>query len=153
MKKEEEEMIFTMLFVAHSMLNTPYLWGGNSPLIGVDCSGFIQTVLSSVGIDPPGDQTSQALYNHLSKKGWPSQLAKGSVLFFGKNRQEITHVSMAYNEKLMIESSGGDSKTKTLQDAIDKDARVKINPINRRSDLVAVLKPQFNKDVIHERRN
>ena len=141
----DDNMILAMILVAQSMLNTPYLWGGNSPLIGVDCSGFVQAVLSSVGIDPPGDQTSQGLYNSLSKKGWASRLGKGSILFFGKSRTELSHTAIAIDDTLMIEAAGGNSKTKTLADAIKADARVKISMIKRRSDLIAVLRPQFTK--------
>ena len=52
---------------AKLFIGKPYLWGGEGPE-GYDCSGFIQEVLSCIGLDPKGDQTAQGLYNYFSRK-------------------------------------------------------------------------------------
>ena len=132
-------MIAIMLMYAKLFVGQPYIWGGNGPYF--DCSGFTQEVLAGVGIDPPGDQTAQALYAHLKKKGWPSKLAKGSILFYGLSRDKINHVAIAIGDKLMIEAGGGDSSIRTVEDAIIKGAMVRIRPL--RTNFVAVLKPEF----------
>lgn len=132
-----------LVLYAMKFVGVPYIWGGSSPLMGFDCSGLVQECLSSIGIDPPGDQTAQGLYNELSKKAWRSQLAEDSILFFGKSRFEISHVAIAVSDKLMIEAGGGGSKTITVEDAIKQEAYVRIRPIKRRKDLVAVLMPEY----------
>lgn len=38
---------------AETALGTPYVWGGNSLTSGVDCSGLVQQVYASFGIDLP----------------------------------------------------------------------------------------------------
>ena len=128
---------------AMSFLGVHYKWGGNNRLEGLDCSGFIQEILRSVGLDPKGDQTAQDIYNVLCKEDWRSHLDTGSLLFFGESRYEISHIALALNEFLMIEAGGGNSKTKTIEDSIRDNAMVRIRPIKNRGDLVAVIKPNF----------
>lgn len=38
---------------AKTQLGVPYVWGGTSPNVGLDCSGFVQWVYKQVGIDLP----------------------------------------------------------------------------------------------------
>jgi cell wall-associated NlpC family hydrolase len=136
-------MIEIMLIYAKLFVGVPYVWGGNNPLTGFDCSGFVQEVLSSGGIDPKGDQTAMDLYRRLSRLGWRSGLKEGSILFFGQTRNCITHTEIALNSTLMIGASGGDRKTKTKEDAARRNAFVKIRPISTRTDLVASIIPNF----------
>lgn len=49
-----------MMRTAQSMLGTRYVWGGNDPRNGVDCSGFVKLVYQSVGIDLPRVSNLQA---------------------------------------------------------------------------------------------
>lgn len=134
-------MIEVMIAYLLSLSGTPYIWGGSTPMQGFDCSGLVQEGLMSIGIDPPGDQTAQALYDHLSQKGWRSGLKRGSVLFFGRTRKRISHTSIALDNKIMIEAGGGGSKTKTIEDAIKHQAFVRVRPINNRRDLIAAIMP------------
>lgn len=126
---------------AKTFLGIPYIWGGADPSKGLDCSGFVQEVLKKFNFDPPGDQSAQGLYYKLSSlKGIRSQLGTGSVLFFGLNRAHLSHVSIAISDKEMIEAGGGNSSTTTIEEAKKIGACVRIKPISRRKDLVAVLK-------------
>ena len=129
-------MISTYLM---AFIGVPYLWGGNNPLTGFDCSGLICEGLKAHDIIK-ADMTSQGLYDYLSKQGLRSQLTQDSVLFFGKSRTEISHIAVAINEKLMIEAGGGNETTTTLSAAKAANAFVRIRPISNRKDLVAVLK-------------
>ncbi|MFX7934472.1 C40 family peptidase, partial [Acinetobacter baumannii] len=45
--------------VALRFLNSPYLWGGRSPL-GIDCSGLVQILYKCIGIALPRDAYQQA---------------------------------------------------------------------------------------------
>lgn len=121
-------------------LNIPYIWGGDDPIIGYDCSGLAQELYAMIGIDPPGDQTAQALYNHFRNT---SQLKGdvGSLVFYGKSKTSITHVGVMISLSQMIEAGGGGSKTKSSSDAARQNAYIRIRPINRRTDIVAVLQP------------
>jgi cell wall-associated NlpC family hydrolase len=136
----DNKSILTMFFT--SSLNTPYKWGGDNPFNGFDCSGFVQEALSSIDLDPPCDQTSDALYRYFKDplKGRQNTLQFGSLLFFGKE-EKITHVAIALNGVSMIEAGGGGSKTKTIDDAIRDKAYVRIRPIRRRLDLVCAILP------------
>jgi cell wall-associated NlpC family hydrolase len=49
---------------AMSFIGVPYRWGGSNPITGFDCSGLVQEILKSVYMDPPGDQTAEALYQY-----------------------------------------------------------------------------------------
>ena len=44
----------------HAWINAPYLWGGKT-FMGVDCSGFVQTVFKLLGKKLPRDAYQQAL--------------------------------------------------------------------------------------------
>ena len=47
---EEREMILVVgHIVAFSLLHKPYIWGGDNPAKGVDCSGLVIEILKSMG--------------------------------------------------------------------------------------------------------
>src|SRR5688500_2035206 len=129
-----------------SCLNKPYRWGGDNPLTGFDCSGFVQWGLKSVGIDPPGDQSAQALYDHFRDTGNHSPRSlTGTLVFYGKDHKSITHVAVMLNAWQVIEAGGGGSDTTTLDIAAKKGACVRIRHIDARKDIVAKVKPDFSK--------
>lgn len=119
-------------------VGTPYQWGGTHPKVGLDCSEFAQEALSCLGLDFKGDQTAEELHDNLimySTKAIVPSL--GYLLFFGWSK--ITHVAIALNSKYMIEAGGGGSKD--LHPSTSSGAFVRIRPINSRSDLLTILKP------------
>lgn len=129
---------------ALQFVGLPYKWGGDDPILGFDCSGFVQELLAAVGLDPAGDQTAQALYDIFKSKAGSAMVQdEGSLLFFGKSVKEITHVAFAITPLLMIEAGGGGSKTNSAQDAAAQNAYLRIRPISRRSDLVASIRPFY----------
>lgn len=129
---------------AMSFLLTPYSWGG-SGFAGIDCSGLTQEILLAAGIDPVGDQTAQGLFNHFMnpKHGKTGEPKLGALAFYGENHQKITHVVWCLNSFLMIEAGGGGSKVNDRQDAIDANAFVRVRPIHRRKDLLAIINPVY----------
>lgn len=129
-----------MVDYAKLFIGTPYMWGGEHPSHGYDCSGFVQEVLASQGFDPPGDQTAQDLFNYFIKvlPYMPSKPQRNDLLFFGSEVNKITHVAIAVDKNLMIESGGGDSKTRSLAVAIAKKAMVRQRPI--RKDLIGIIR-------------
>jgi cell wall-associated NlpC family hydrolase len=65
--------------VAESLLNAPYLWGGNSAA-GVDCSGLVQLALHAAGRPCPGDSDLQRSLGAEIPEGAP--LRRGDLLFW-----------------------------------------------------------------------
>ena len=131
-----------LIILSLQYLNTPYVWGGQD-FTKVDCSGLIVKVLREARIiDIHEDYTAQGLYDLFESHELTnprSEINPGSLLFFGKNTMSITHVGICLcpSTNLMIHAGGGDRTTKTIEDAIKRDARVKISTIRR--DLVASL--------------
>lgn len=123
-------------------LNIPYRWGGDDPINGYDCSGLIQDLYAMVGIDPSGDQTAQALYDHFKVRSKEGPRDTGALVFFGRSLSQITHVGMIIEGQVMIEAGGGGSKTISHEVAAAMNAFVRLRPFNTRSDVVALLMPK-----------
>lgn len=133
-------MIETMLNYAMRFIGVPYIYGGNNPLTGMDCSGFVCECLKSIGvIDSHRDFSSRDLFKLLKENyKTTSKVESGCVVFFGKSASMVSHVAIALNDKLMIESGGGDSATISKERAANSNAFVRIRPL--RKDLVGIVK-------------
>lgn len=141
----EGEGMSEILFVKAALqyLGIPYIWGGDDPMRGFDCSGFAQELLAMIGLDPKGDQTAQGLYNHFIKDRSDRTSMCGSLCFYGKSVDKITHVAVFLDEFTVIEAAGGGSKTNTEADAIRHNAYIRIRPWDHRNDVVAIITPKF----------
>lgn len=128
---------------ALSFVGTPYSWGGSNPMGGFDCSGFVQELLASVGMDPPGDQSAQALYDYFEKNSTWNTRALGSLAFFGQSSTSVTHVAMMLDQYRIIEAGGGGSKVLSIDDAKAHNSYIRVRLLNYRKDLVAVMKPSY----------
>jgi hypothetical protein len=64
---------------AKKALGTPYVWGGNSLVGGVDCSGLVQQVFAQFGIQLPRVTYEQVGVGAAVKK---SKIAVGDLVFF-----------------------------------------------------------------------
>ena len=130
--------------IAMRFIGTPYLWGGDDPVKGFDCSGFVIEVLKSLGKLPrSGDWTAEMLYPMFPNVARP----RGGCLVFwhaGSDRSRIIHVEMCISNELSIGASGGGSKTKTVEDAINQNAYIKVRPFNSRSNIRGITDPFFN---------
>jgi cell wall-associated NlpC family hydrolase len=136
-----EQKIEAMITYGVAFIGGPYKYGGDDPMAGFDCSGFVQELLLSVGWGPPTDHSAQDLFHFLSGKNWSEKLQRGAIVFFGKNREKIGHVAIALNDEMMLEAGGGDATTTTLPEAIKRNAFIRIRPIKHRKDLIAYLYP------------
>ena len=75
------------LKTAESFIGVPYLWGGTTAL-GLDCSGFVQTVYRLNGLALPRDADQQAMLGRKVEKA-----RAGDLMFFGD--EAVTHVALA----------------------------------------------------------
>jgi hypothetical protein len=74
----------------------PYLWAGESPSTGFDCSGLVKYVYSKFGISLPHYSRSQATYGTAVAK---EDLLPGDLVFF---YSPISHVGIYVGGGLMI---------------------------------------------------
>jgi cell wall-associated NlpC family hydrolase len=92
---------------AESLVGTPYKYGGNSPDIGFDCSGYVGHVFErSAGLSLPHNA------RQISQRGSPvspSELRPGDLVFYDTNRQSYSHVGIYLGSDRFIHapSSGG----------------------------------------------
>lgn len=108
----ETNMLNTLRF----FINTPYLWGGKNAL-GIDCSGFSQTIYSLFGIQLPRMARQQILGQKNKDKGQktieiPLNQAKcGDLAFFDHadedpTKTKIIHVGILLDKERIIHASG-----------------------------------------------
>lgn len=133
----------TLVEYAKSFIGVPYKWGGSSRLTGLDCSGLVQEILSSVGMDPEGDQTAQGLFDHFEKHGRLGVYGPGALAFYGKSYREISHIAFAVDTYRIIEAGGGGSKVTTLDEAAKENACVRMRLIKYRKDFQAIIMPHY----------
>ena len=115
---------------------------------GFDCSGLVIEIGMSIGLFPAGyDNTAQGLYNMFSTgdRGLGTVKGFGSLAFFGKTVDSITHVGFMLDSYRMNEAGGGGSKTTDLKAAEKANAFVRVRPLSWRKDLVAIIKPNYSK--------
>jgi len=80
---------------AEKFLSAPYLWGGRS-FFGIDCSGFVQTILRRFGWEIPRDTKDQIKFGvGINRKN----IRNGDLLFFPR------HVALAVSKREFIHSS------------------------------------------------
>lgn len=128
---------------AMKFVGLPYRWGGDDPMGGYDCSGFVQEILASVGEDPPGDQTADGLFRHFMPKGTLDRKKAGALAFYGRFGGGITHIAFMVDSWRVIEAAGGGSTTRTIEDATRQNAYIRVRPLNHRRDLVKVILPDY----------
>ena len=76
---------------AERFVGIPYLWGGNTVVDGLDCSGFVRAVYSLCGYALPRVARDQY---RLGEAVTPGQIREGDLIFFGPSPDNIKHVGM-----------------------------------------------------------
>lgn len=101
----------SIIRTAHTMMGIPYLWAGTSSK-GVDCSGFMRTILFMHDIIIPRDASQQAYVGeHIDIAPDFSNLQPGDLIFFGRKatperKERVVHVGMYIGNKRFIHSQG-----------------------------------------------
>ncbi len=99
-RRQEHALLDTALHY----LGTPYLWGGRSD-VGLDCSGFVQSVYGLHGYALPRDAWQQAAFGPAR----PLPLAEaetGDLLFFSYDGKGIQHVGFYLGDGYCLHASG-----------------------------------------------
>ncbi|TKG89618.1 glycoside hydrolase [Puteibacter caeruleilacunae] len=92
-----------MIENALKFFNSPYLWGGKTPL-GIDCSGFTQVIYKIAGIKIPRDASQQV--NVGEPITFVEEAKPGDLAFFDNDDGKITHVGIIWDKHKIIHSSG-----------------------------------------------
>ena len=117
-----------LIVYATNLIGTPYVWGGNTPAQGLDCSGLLYYIQKKAGSEVE-DMTASG-YSTIGKKIDIGQKKPGDFLFFGR---PVTHCAIYVGNGYMIESRGGRKNT-----ASNPGIGVVKSLVSRRSDLSCV---------------
>jgi murein DD-endopeptidase / murein LD-carboxypeptidase len=111
-KAQADENYEKLIPIAQKYLGVPYAWGGTS-VNGFDCSGYLTTVYSQVGISLP--RTSSSMYNvgtHVNK----SDLRVGDLVFFNTYGSGVSHVGMYIGSNEFIHASNSGVTISNIND-------------------------------------
>lgn len=87
-------------------VGTPYVWGGNDPSKGIDCSGFVKNVFGQIGLSLPRTASQQALVGAPIKR--LEDLQAGDRLYFWEaKRNKIGHTGIYLGNGYFVHSSSG----------------------------------------------
>ena len=103
-----DNSVEAILKTARSMNGFPYIWAGMSPK-GMDCSGFVRTVLYMHDIIIPRDAGPQSRVGE--RIGKCEDFLPGDLIFFGKKdpkgiKDKVSHVAIYLGNKEFIHSAG-----------------------------------------------
>lgn len=113
---------------AKELLGVKYVWGGNTPQSGLDCSGLLYYIQKKAGSEV-GDMTASG-YSKLGTKIPIGQQKVGDFLFFG---YPVNHCAIFIGNGYMIESRGGRKNT-----ADNPGVGVVKSLVTRRTDLSCI---------------
>jgi cell wall-associated NlpC family hydrolase len=82
-------------------IGTPYVWGGNTPGVGLDCSGLVQQALAAIGVRVP--RTSEQQYA-ASQRIRADQVQPGDLVFFSSDGPGATHVGLIVAPGEMVDA-------------------------------------------------
>lgn len=93
-----------ILGTADQHIGVKYVWGGNTPRSGFDCSGFTKYVFAAHGITLPRTSREQARAGQAVAMDW-SALRPGDIMLFAEPSEAISHVAIFVGNGEIIHSS------------------------------------------------
>jgi len=84
-------------------LNTPYFWGGKTPM-GIDCSGLIQMIYRINGYNIPRDASEQV--NFGETLSFIDESEPGDLAFFDNDEGTIIHVGILLENHYILHADG-----------------------------------------------
>ena len=99
---------------ALAQVGTPYVWGGETPDVGFDCSGLVLAAYKVAGIALP--RTAQEQYDSTAELGPDDPLEPGDLVFFGGSPSDIEHVGLYVGNGQMVDAPhiGADVKVEAI---------------------------------------
>jgi cell wall-associated NlpC family hydrolase len=95
-----------VLATAQQYVGTRYRYGGATPSVGFDCSGFVQYVYGRHGITLPRTSRLQASAGVSLPRNTES-LQPGDLLLFASTGTRVNHVAIYVGDNRMVHSSAG----------------------------------------------
>jgi cell wall-associated NlpC family hydrolase len=77
---------------ALAQVGTPYIWGGETPGVGFDCSGLVQAAYKVAGVAVPRVAQNQFDAGPTLTPG--TVLQPGDLVFFGAGPRRVSHVGL-----------------------------------------------------------
>ncbi len=87
---------------ALAQVGTPYIWGGETPGVGFDCSGLVQAAYKVAGITLP--RVAQDQYDATIKLAPGDPIQPGDLMFFGQSTSDVTHVGIYIGGGQMVDA-------------------------------------------------
>lgn len=88
---------------ASQFIGNPYVWGGTDPVNGADCSGFVQTIYRTYGIELPRVAEAQA---YAGEQIPVAEAQPGDLIFYMDSTGYIHHVVMYAGDGMTVEAKG-----------------------------------------------
>ena len=118
----------------------PYIWGGDDPVAGFDCSGLALEMLKMAGfVRNDFDTTANGLWKMYQDKRCGSP-GPGVLVLYG-TAKKATHVAVFVDDYYVVEAGGGGSKVQSREDAIRLNGYVRKRPWNYRRDFLGFINP------------
>ena len=107
---------------ALAQVATPYIWGGETPGVGFDCSGLTQAAYRVAGVALP--RTAQEQYDAGPQVPAGEPLQPGDLVFFGSGLTGVSHVGIYVGvqagQSVMVDAphTGADVRVEPFPDAV-----------------------------------
>ena len=108
----EEQLRENVVDYALSFVGGRYVWGGNDPHTGADCSGFVRYILSNTaGVSMSRTSADQAREGTTVSA---EEMQPGDLLFYGKGSR-VNHVAMYIGDGQIVHASTAKTGIKVSQ--------------------------------------